>query len=156
VTPVKVICDSGTGVNFISPNLVGICHLNPVQTAIITHQVMSGHTFTSSEWVEVTWLGKYNRPATAWFYVAPKDAPIELLIGSYFIEDNPGIEFMDTMPKSDPALLNVQAKVKEKEKAEIEANGERASAQSAALARDRQQKQQQKRGQQQQPLERKD
>lgn len=155
-----MIEDTGTAkVNFISPKLVETCHLEQRETAPIAHMVMTGHIFKSDQFVQVKFFGEDYRvidPAEI-FYVAPEGAPIDLLVGKYFLDRNPGFKFMDSEPNPDGAFVNVQLKVDEQERAQIESNRATANAQSAALERERQQRQQrerEKRSQQQQPNER--
>ena len=138
--PAKAIKDSGTRVNFIHPQLATRCHLKPHPTATVEHKVLTGATFKSSQWVEVDWYGKDYKCWTAMFYIAPENAPIELLVGEDFLEDHLGLEFMDSKPEPKPALLNVQTKISKKEQAEIDANRAAANSEAAGLDRERQKK----------------
>ncbi|KAI1844383.1 hypothetical protein JX265_010186 [Neoarthrinium moseri] len=105
----QVIEDSGTGVNFIHPALAQACGLRIYPTAPTVHKVITGQQFRSDKWAQVEWMGKPGRLGTDWFYLAPEEAPIQLLVGRRFLKENKGV-FLNEKPEVDPVLLNVQTK----------------------------------------------
>jgi hypothetical protein len=66
--------------------------------------------FTSCQWVEVTWLGNGGNNGSDWFYIAPEDAPIDVLVGTQFLRDHQDV--FKNRALLEPALLNVQTKIK--------------------------------------------
>ncbi|KAK6071203.1 hypothetical protein SCUP515_08017 [Seiridium cupressi] len=143
VYDVQVIEDSGTGVNFIHPSWVENCDLQVYPTAPTVHRVMTGHQFRSDKWVQVDWLGKPGRVGSDWFYVAPEEAPIDLLVGRRFLKENQSA-FPPEKLTPDSVLLNVESKKTDMEKAQIQANRAAAEAQAAALEKKRREKLQQR------------
>lgn len=85
------------------------------------------------------WIGKNNKPGTNWFYIAPHDAPVDLVVGTYFLEKNPDA-FMDSVVNTEPSLFAVQTSVTAQEQAQIEANRKQAQDEEAALERQRQER----------------
>ncbi|KAM0819387.1 hypothetical protein AB5N19_05202 [Seiridium cardinale] len=143
VYDVQVIEDSGTGVNFIHPSWVENCDLQVYPTAPTVHRVMTGHQFRSDKWVQVDWLGKPGRVGSDWFYVAPEEAPIDLLVGRRFLKENQNA-FPPEKLTPDSVLLNVESKKTDMEIAQIQANRAAAEAQAAALEKKRREKLQQR------------
>lgn len=112
---VKVVQDSGTGINFISPGLARACNLTAFQTADKTLTLITGQVFVSNSCVEVKWQGRDNKEGTHWFYLAPERAPIHLLVGADFLRDYPDVFRTDETPM-DPMFLNVQTRITVSEK----------------------------------------
>jgi hypothetical protein len=69
-------------------------------------------SFISNQAAELTWLGKNDKYGTNWFYIAPENAPMELqmLVGIQFLNDHP--DAFNSRGLLEPALLNVQTKIK--------------------------------------------
>lgn len=109
---VEVIEDSASTSNFISPSLVGRLGLllKPVLGQAPSHRTMTGQKFVSREYVDVPWVGR-EAEGTDRFYIAPPDAPIQMLVGRGFLYQHPGV-FMDEQPSMNDALLTVQTKIK--------------------------------------------
>lgn len=106
---VNVIEDTACGKNFISPGVAKRCNLTVFSATPIINQTLMGN-FTSNQWTEVTWVGSSGNNGRDWFYVAPEQAPIEVLVGIEFMKDHPDA-FKD-MAQLEPAFLNVQSQVK--------------------------------------------
>jgi len=140
VKEVTVIEDSACRVNFISPGLARVCNLTAYSSPPITHATMTTQ-FTSSQRTEVTWLGKNNKNGSDWFYIAPENAPIEVLVGTEFMRDHPGV--FESRALLEPALLNVQVKMKKDEQSQIQTNEAVAHAQAAELENRKKQAKQQ-------------
>jgi hypothetical protein len=111
---VRVIEDTGTGVNFISPAIARDCNLKIRRTKPIIHEGITGERFTATELVEATWFGRDKIQDTGIFYLAPKATPIELLVGNDFLTKYPDV-FMSSKPIN-PAMLNVPKKMTVSEK----------------------------------------
>jgi hypothetical protein len=109
VTEVTVIEDSACQLNFISREVAELCHLTIYPTARVENATLMG-SFHSDQWTEVSWLGKNGNNGFDQFYIAPDGAPIQLLVGTRFMSDNPDVFMSQTLAK--PAFLNVQKKIK--------------------------------------------
>jgi hypothetical protein len=110
VTDARVIEDTGTQVNFISPALAKACDLRIDPTQVTVHKVITGQQFKADKWVQVEFIGKGGKIHSESFYLAPPAAPIELLVGKQFLNRNPDA-FWDGKPTASASLLNVQAKI---------------------------------------------
>ena len=106
---VSVIEDTACRVNFISPKMARLCSLTSWETESINHTTLMGN-FTTRLWAEVNWSGKIHKNQRTWFYIAPENAPIDLLVGTEFLRLYP--DAFANRPSIEPALLNVQTKMK--------------------------------------------
>jgi hypothetical protein len=106
---VEVIEDTACRVNFISPKMARLCGLASYPASPIQNATLMGN-FISHQWTEVTWSGKNYKNNNSMFYIAPEDAPIDLLVGTEFLRDYP--DAFANRPRIEPALLNVQTKMK--------------------------------------------
>ncbi|KAH6710952.1 hypothetical protein BKA61DRAFT_612750 [Leptodontidium sp. MPI-SDFR-AT-0119] len=104
---VTVLEDSCCQVNFVHPRVAKACNLNLYPAPPIKHAMMKG-TFESNRGTEIRWIGQDGRNGSAWFYLAPEDAPrqLELLVGTHFMSKNPDAFGLEALPG--PTLLNVQ------------------------------------------------
>ncbi|KAH8591692.1 hypothetical protein B0O99DRAFT_268484 [Bisporella sp. PMI_857] len=109
VIEVTVIEDSACQSNFISPEVARLCNLDLHPTPSIEHTTLKG-SFISDLWTQITWIGKNCIKGSDWFYVAPTEAPIDLLVGTRFLRDHPDVFNDSVLPI--PALLNVQKRIK--------------------------------------------
>lgn len=107
---VKVIEDSGSANNFISVDQIKKLGLQRRPMSPVVHHTLDGQRFVSRECVDVSWIGR-ETCGTDRFYIAPPGAPIDMLVGTNFINQHPRV-FMEEMPKSLDTLLTVQTKIK--------------------------------------------
>ena len=79
--PVEVILDECTDVNWITEHLVEQLHLGRPSDAIpVTHHVVTGEEFTSSQLAAANWLDKNKKIAQGEFYVLPQASPVDRII----------------------------------------------------------------------------
>lgn len=105
---VRVIEDSGSANNWISNVQRKRFRLVTKIGRRITDITLTGEEFSSSEYVDVPWVGKSSYRGIERFYIAPEKMPIEMLVGVEFMEKHPGA-LMDQEPT--PQLLTLQSKV---------------------------------------------
>lgn len=86
-----------------------LCHLIVYPTQKIENATLMG-CFISDQWTEVNWVGTNGNTGSDWFYIAPEDAPIQLLVGTRFLRDHPNVFVSQALAK--PAFLSVQKKLK--------------------------------------------
>ncbi|EPE26348.1 hypothetical protein GLAREA_02260 [Glarea lozoyensis ATCC 20868] len=127
---VTVIEDTGCGISFISPEVARLCHLTEFSTTAIESRTLMGN-FVSNLWADVNWMGSDNNHGRDWFYIAPDNAPIEVLVGTKFMDAHPHV-FKDRA-QLEPGFLNVQSEIKAAEKSQIEDNEALAQQQAAEL-----------------------
>lgn len=103
----RVVVDSGSSENLISASEV--CRLG-LQTKPIFHPGISintlpGQLFVSNEYVDVSWISLGREIyGTDRFYMVPLEAPVQMVVGSGFISEHPGV-FMDEKPRNGLQIL---------------------------------------------------
>lgn len=137
----EVIEDSGSVTDFISRSQIECLNLETRRGDPILLCTITGQRFTVVEYVNIIWSGKDLKEREGRFWVAPSEAPIQMLVGRSFTTDYPEI-LMEERPKSKPQgmLLTMQVKMKKGEQEQIDASRASTEKQARQLEEKRRQR----------------
>ncbi|KAF7537672.1 hypothetical protein G7054_g3545 [Neopestalotiopsis clavispora] len=120
---VRVKEDTGTPVNWIHPNVVKNCKLDPLVEARPPRSFvdMNGKRFKCERCVRITWCGRGKNSYMGDFFISPEKAPIDMLLGDEFVTRHGRVrDICANSPKSADARMFVARRQTEEQERQME------------------------------------